>query len=158
MNSSNRNPHIAPSRSDFRIVIAFDYYDGPESGLAVYPSGEAVRFVSVGDSASRMQRGFEMEMIEGDWEPFIESLIQKEGLSTHQRIMVPDASEILASLRENVMRAITIKQFVAVGSPNLEHLLMVQVGEAQLSELRKLGCSPEGFRFARQLVGAKTRR
>jgi hypothetical protein len=35
-------------RPQFDLVIAFDFYDGPENGLALYDSGHAVRFASLG--------------------------------------------------------------------------------------------------------------
>ena len=30
----------------FAVILAFDYYDGPEHGLALYQSGHGVRFSS----------------------------------------------------------------------------------------------------------------
>lgn len=151
MSSSSSKPS---SRMDpnFEVVVAFDYYDGPESGLAIYSSGEGIRFSSVGDSESRLRRGFEMEAIEGDWWPPIRELIRQEGASKPRRVIVPGPTQTLASLRDSVTRAIAKKQFVAVGTPDLLRLSVVPVREVEISQLRELGCSVAGFRFANGLV------
>jgi hypothetical protein len=139
------------------MVVAFDYHDGPESGLAIYASGEGVRFSSVGDSESRLRRGFEMEAIEGDWWPPIRELIRQEGVLKPRRMLVPGPSETLTSLRENVARAVAKKQFVAVGTPDLFRLSVIPVRDAEMSHLRELGCSAVGFRFANALVKGRKR-
>jgi hypothetical protein len=137
---------------NFEVVIAFDYYDGPESGLALYASGEGIRFSSVGDSESRLWRGFEMDAIEGDWWPPIRELIRQEGISEPRRVIVPGPSETLMRLRDNVTRAVAKRQFVGVGTPDLSRMSGVPVREAELSKLRELGCSTAGFKFANGLV------
>lgn len=143
---SNRIDH------NFEVVIAFDYYDGPESGVALYASGEGIRFSSVGDSESRLRRGFEMDAIEGDWWPPIRELIRQEGLSEPRRVIVPGPSETLMRLRENVTQAVAKRHFVGVGAPDLSRMSGIQVTEAELSKLRELGCSTAGFKFANRLV------
>ena len=60
----------------FAVVLAFEYYDGPERGLALYPSGHGVRFSSLGDSKSRLFQAFELIPIEGNWWPRIKALQQ----------------------------------------------------------------------------------
>lgn len=151
MGSSSSKPsnRIDPN---FEVVIAFDYYDGPESGLALYASGEGIRFSSVGDSESRLRRGFEMDAIEGDWWPPIRELIRQAGVSEPRRVIVPGPSETLMRLRENVTRAVVKRQFVGVGAPDLSRMSGVPVREAELSKLRELGCSTAGFKFANGLV------
>lgn len=138
--------------SKFEVVIAFEYYDGPESGLAVYTSGQGVRFSSVGDSESRLQRGFEMEAIEGDWWPPVRELIRQEGVSKPRRMIVPGPSEALMRLKDSVAKAVAKGQFVAVGTPDLLRLSIVPAKEADVAHLRELGGSVGGFRIANGLV------
>jgi len=135
MHSSNNSPSIAWRNPSFEAIIAFNYYDGPESGLAVYSSGEGIRFSSIGDSKNRRQRAFEMEAIEGDWRVSIELLRQNEGALESQRILVPRACQILTALKRDVLLAVTKAQYIAVGSPDLEGVLMLAVNSARLAEL-----------------------
>ena len=151
MHSSSSKP---PSRVDlnFEVVIAFDYYDGPESGLAISTSGVGVRFSSVGDSASRLQRGFELEAIKGDWWPLIKDLIQQEGLSAPRRIIVPGPSETLTRLMDSVATEAATGQYVAVGGPDLSRLSIVALKEPELAQLRQAANSKDGFQLANSLI------
>jgi hypothetical protein len=138
----------------FEVIVAFDYYDGPEHGLALYPSGEGVRFSSLGDSKSRFFRAFELIPIKGTWWPQIKSLQQAAGIDPPRRILVPsEPSDELGQLENDVLQApAAIGQFVGVGSPDLEKLSICAVSQKQLETLRELGCSPAGFQLAHQLV------
>jgi len=139
----------------FQVVIAFDYYDGPESGLAIDAAGKGIRFSSLGDSESRTERAFEMESIDGDWTTWIDALLQLEDPSKSQRVIVPGISAPLTQLRERVSSAVVTKQFVAVGTPDLKRLHIVPITAIQSGNLRKLGCSSAGFQMASQMVNAE---
>lgn len=159
MSSSSESLHEfargSGSASDpgFTVILAFDYYDGPEHGLALYPSGEGVRFSSLGDSKSRLFRAFEFIPIEGNWWPQIKALQQAEGVDPPRRILLPsEGSEALADLESDVLQASAVGQFVGVGSPDLERISISPVTKKQLEDLRKLGCSPTGFELAHQMV------
>jgi hypothetical protein len=132
----------------FVVILAFDYYDGPEHGLAIYPSGHAVRFSSLGDSKSRLFRAFELIPIEGNWWPQISALQQAEGGDLPRRILLPSEGR----LQSDVLQASAVGQFVGVGSPNFEKISISPVTQEQLGELRKLGCSPAGFERAHRIV------
>ena len=146
----------APGSADdpgFEVIVAFDYYDGPEHGLALYPSGDGVRFSSLGDSKSRFFRAFELIPIKGTWWPQVKALQQAAGIDPSRRILVPsEASDGLGQLENDVRQAPAIRQFVGVGSPNLERVSICAVTQEQLEALRELGCSPAGFQLAHQLV------
>jgi len=142
----------------FAVVVAFDYYDGPERGLALYPSGDGVRFASVGDSNSRLFRAFELVPIRGNWWFHVEALQRAAGIDPPRRVLVPaEATEILEQLQKGVIAAPETGQYVGVGTPDLEQLSVSAVSKEQLHALRQLGCSPEGFRSAHQLVKASRR-
>ncbi len=159
MNSSNellqrlaRTPGSAGDPG-FEVIVAFDYYDGPEHGLALYPSGDGVRFSSLGDSKSRFFRAFELTPIKGTWWPQVKALQQTAGIDPPRRILVPsEASVELSQLESNVLQAPAIGQFVGVGSPDFERVSICAVTQEQLEALRELGCSPAGFQMTHQLV------
>ena len=140
----------------FEVIVAFDYYDGPEHGLALFPSGDGVRFSSLGDSKSRLFRAFELIPITGTWWSQVKALQQAEGIDPPRRILVPSkASDELGQLESDVLHATAIGQFVCVGSPDFVRVSVTAVTQEQLGELRKLGCSPAGFQLAHQLVKGK---
>ena len=163
MNSSNdqlqklaRTPGSAGDPG-FAVIVAFDYYDGPEHGLALYPSGDGVRFSSLGDSKSRFFRAFELTPIEGAWWPQVKALQRAAGIDPPRRILMPcEATEELRQLESSVFQAPPIGQFVGVGSPDFERVSICAVTQEQLEALRELGCSPAGFQMAHKLVKSRT--
>lgn len=148
--------HGSTDAPEFEVIVAFDYYDGPEHGLALYPSGDGVRFSSLGDSKSRFFRAFELIPIKGAWWPQVKALQQAAGIDPPRRILVPsEVSDELGQLEGDVLQAPEIGQFVGVGSPDFERVSICAVTHEQLDALRKLGCSPAGFQMAHQLVRAR---
>lgn len=137
----------------FAVIVAFDYYDGPEHGLALYPSGDAVRFSSLGDSRSRLFRAFELVAIEGTWWPQVRALQQAAGVDPPRRMLVPsDPSDTLAQLERDTLQAPSIEQFVGVGSADLERISISPITRKQLEDLQRIGCSPAGFELAHRMV------
>jgi hypothetical protein len=136
----------------FAVIVAFDYYDGPERGLALYPSGDGVRFSSLGDSKSRLFRAFELIPIRGDWWPAVKALHPEAGIDSSRLVLVPKASDVLTRLESEVLNAPATGFYVGVGSPNFEQISVSAVTAEQLETLRQLGCLPAGFRSAHQLV------
>lgn len=53
----------------FHTVIMLDFYDGPESGLIVYPSGAAMRFFPLAESRIVILRAYEFVPLGGNWMP-----------------------------------------------------------------------------------------
>ena len=161
MNSSNeRLGEIAdiPGASrdpGFAVVVAFDFHDGPESGLALYPSGDGVRFKSLGDSTSRLFRAFEVVPIVGDWQSRVESLRTATRQETPHRVLVPSAGALLEKLEREVSEAPATGHYVAVGSPCLELLRVATVSLEQLNALRRLDGSPAAFRCAHSIIKGK---
>lgn len=137
----------------FAVIVAFDYYDGPERGVALYSSGEGVRFSSLGDSGSRLFRAFELIPISGNWWSEVKALQQAGGIDPPQRVLVPaEASDVVARLESDVFSAPATGLYVGVGSPNFEQVHVSAVTQEQLDVLRQLDCSPAGFQSAHRLV------
>jgi hypothetical protein len=150
----------ARSASDpkFAVIVAFDYYDGPEHGLALYHSGHGVRFSSLGDSRSRLFRAFKFIAIDGVWWQQISGLRQAEKPDLMRRIVLPSKeSENLTDFESAAQQARALGQFVGVGSPDLKKLLVSPVTEHELKDLRNLGCSQAGFDLAHRFVKDRRR-
>lgn len=161
MNSSNellgeiaRTPGAARDPG-LTVVVAFDFYDGPESGLALCSSGAGVRFKSLGDSSSRLFRAFELVPIDGDWRSRVESLRTATWHGTANRVLVPPASALLEKLEREVSEAPATGHYVAVGSPYLEFLRVATASLEQLNVLRRLDGSPAAFRCAHAIIKGK---
>lgn len=161
MNSSNellaelaRTPRSARNPG-FAVIVAFDFYDGPESGLALFPSGEGVRFESLGDSAYRMFRAFELVPILGDWRARVENIRMTNGTDREEGFMFAPANDRGERLEQDVNTAESTGQFVCVGDPYLDKLRVTAVTSAQLTALRRLNGSPEAFRLTHALVKGK---
>jgi hypothetical protein len=141
----------------FAVIVAFDYYDGPERGVALYSSGEGVRFSSLGDSKSRLFRAFELAPINGNWWSEVNALQRAIGKDSPQRVLVPsEASDALKRLESDVFAAPAKGLYVGVGSPAFKEFYVSAVSEEQLDRLRQLGRSPAGFQSAHRLIKGYT--
>jgi hypothetical protein len=148
-------PAALASKRDpgFSLIVAFDYYDGPERGLAVYPSGEGVRFSSLGDSQSRLFRAFELTAIKGSWWQQVRSLPEHDNVAPPVRVLIPrETSEALIKLEQDVLHATAMGHYIGVGSSNLEWLIVCSFPEEQFEAIRQLGGSVAGFRLVHQIL------
>lgn len=150
---SRFSPSHTRRETGYEVVVAFDYYDGPERGLALFPSGEGVRFSSLGDSRSRMFRAFELESIGGNWWRQVRALQAFYGVTSSHRVLCPSgASEPLSMLEIGIVDAVATGRHIGVGSPNFEWMLVSDVTDEELKLLRELSPSLAGFNFAHQIV------
>ena len=135
----------------FVLIVAFEYYDGPEKGFALFPSGAGVRFSPLGDSKSRLFRAFELCPSEGDWWPRVRALQETiSGEPSNSRVIVPEEnSETLTLLERDVFDAATADYYVSIGSPNLDWLDVSSISREQLEALRQ---SSIGFHSIHQIL------
>jgi len=157
--SSERLEAFAKECSDqardpgFGVIVAFEYHDGPESGVAVYPSGAGVYFSVLGESRSRLFRAFELSAIEGNWLQRVGSLQKKEAVSPPPHVLVPSNTELERSrLLYDVSNASSKGSYVGVGTPSLNDIQIVSASRKQIEDLRVRGRSEAGFRIAHELV------
>lgn len=138
MNSSNDrlrecSKHGGRRDPGFVVIIVFDFYDGPERGLALYPSGEGGRFSSLGNSKSQIFRAFELIPIEGNWWPTVEVLQKTDRSHSSHRLLWPEqSSEVAMNLEIDVLDAPATGSYIAVGSPYLDKIYISSVAENQL--------------------------
>lgn len=143
----------APCDQGLSLVIAFDYYDGPERGLALWQGSRGVRFSSLGDSRSRCFRAFELALIAGQWNSKAEALIGRELCDSVHRVWVPsEEGEVLERLDADVTSAEALEYFVGVGLPNLNQLAVISLDLELLQSLRNLNGSPAAFQKVHQMI------
>jgi hypothetical protein len=120
----------------FDIIIAFDFYDGPESGLAILKSGDGFRFHSIGESKSRMHRAFWLVPIEGNWTEIVNKL-PKTSTSQSHRVIVPSiSSDIIDQITARTLSSPGDGSFVGVGSPYLDKLTIAPADERILVDIK----------------------
>jgi hypothetical protein len=119
------------------LIVSFKYYDGPESGLALYKSAPALRFESIGDSSSRIFRAFEISCIEGDWWTKANHLpdVAKKAAGTGPVMIFQRASEELTALIGDVEAASPTASYIGVGCASMEWLKVSPVSGPELSAL-----------------------
>lgn len=137
----------------FELIIAFDYYDGPERGLALLSCGEGLRFSTLGDSRSRLFRSFELTPIEGTWWAQARSVPEVAAAPPSRPIVLPSgAGKAICELERQVFSAPATGHYVGVGGAHFEWLAVSAVGEEELQALRRLGGSPAGFESVHRLL------
>lgn len=148
---SARNRAFA--KPGFEAIVALDFYDGPESGLAIYASGAGLRFDSLADSRSRCFRSYELIPVEGNWKGSVAKLRSVDPRGQASRVIIPrEDSDELTKLELDIYAAHANGLYLAIGSPWVEKLNIMPISEAALVEIRRLKRSPEGFRAAHSLV------
>ncbi|WP_457333707.1 hypothetical protein [Rhizobacter sp. P5_C2] len=134
----------------FELVLAFDYYDGPESGIAVLASGQAVRFTSLGDSNSRLFRAFEFHPLQGSWWPQVLKVPDVQEamplLCDGRRVLNPGMSEAINTLQRQVFDAPVDGAFIGVGAASWKWLTVMSVREDELYSIRQMQGSPLAYR------------
>jgi len=162
MNSSNEqlmafaNTRGKEKNPGFISIVAFDYYDGPEQGLAIYPSGAGVRFSSLGDSRSRLFRAFSFVAIDGDWLKRSKDLQELSVEHSSQRIFLPmEESKLFDVFEQDVSCAAERGYYVGVGSPTLDCLSIATISNEALEAIRKSHNSVDSFHNVHQLIKDK---
>lgn len=137
----------------FSMIVAFNYYDGPESGIAVFPSGAGVRFESLGESRSRLFRAFELAALEGNWVHEAQALNQGAFRKPTGRVLLSSRGDERDQRFEARVRAAAVAEyFVGVGSANLDWLSISNVEAGQLKGLRTLSGPLAAFNAVRRLM------
>lgn len=155
---SSNHPNLSSAefgknhRTHFQHVVVFDYDDGPASGLATYASGEGVRFISVGDSKSRLKRAFVLSHVRGKWNDAVEKQ-KRHAYLTDARVLLPrDDNLELKELERRVSSAAVIGDFVGIGRPSMEHLRVAPLSQVSKEKLISLAHTPSGFQLAERLA------
>lgn len=158
MTFSNNSPNLSTAapgeffRTHFKRVIVFGYDDGPASGLAIYASGKGVRFFTVGDSQTRMERAFVISHIRGEWSEAVEEL-SRFAIMSDARILVPRGDSVaLRQLERRVDSAEALDEYVGFGPPDMERLMVAPLAPKSKAELIRLRDTLSGFELAERLA------
>jgi hypothetical protein len=121
---TSRSAHEPP----FASIIAFDYYDGPESGLAICSSGLGLRFRSLADSHSRRFRAFHFTTLSGDWTSQGANIRNILEAQPEAKILLPknavdkEVTDAFDTLESKIDLAKAIDNYIGIGSPDLSCL------------------------------------
>jgi len=138
----------------FDLVIGFGFYDGPENGIAVYKSGRAIRFVSLGDSKYNCFRCFDLIEMPGSWWRRLSEIDEiSKILDAKQRVFIPSSSsDYLADIEAEVASFSSSEHQIGIGSPYLEWLRLAPISTIQINEAKKIPNAIERYRFFHKLV------
>lgn len=136
----------------FPTIISFEYYDGPERGLALLPSGRGARFTALGESRTRLQRAFVFTTIAGQWETQTSFLQVDEANRKGIRILVPEDDVRLDALEMQVFNAEALAHYVGLGSPKMEGFKLHELSREQHVSLMRSTSPASAFRLASQLI------
>jgi hypothetical protein len=135
---------------EFDLVVALDYYDGPERGVALYSTGAALRFSTLGESRSRCFRAFEFVAIDGSWWDAAVNAVEPDG---SHRIVVPAASSLaLTQFEHSVAEAVPTGTYLAVGNPALDWIEVCPASSGDLCSLREMNGATAAFHRVHQLI------
>ena len=145
------------TQEKFEIIVAFEFYDGPEDGAALLKGGGALRFTALAESKYRIFRAYLVEEIEGDWINSFRSLgIETEAYKPCQAIFLPDSPEADA-FKESIIRANSSKLYVAVGSSYFWNLKFIETDRSTISYLMNINDNDKIFREAHNIVKTRLR-
>lgn len=107
--------------SGFTRLLAFEYYDGPEFGVALYASGSGVRFKVLSESPKRLFRAFEVVPLSLSCEIIIDEALRECEIYNRERIIFPKSRSIaLDRIEQRILNEKQEISFFAVGDPLLE--------------------------------------
>lgn len=139
--------------SCFTSVLAFEYYDGPEKGLAVFETGDGLRFLAIGDSRSGLFRAFELFPIAGNWSAAFEKIQAAEnGVQDHQVLFPQNCPDEVNSLEKEVFGEEVSGHYLGIGSPQFEWLYVVHLARDEIAQIRQSVTPQARFDQAHRLL------
>lgn len=148
-NSNNLTASIAEKRDPgFQLVVALEFYDGPEYGVAILPNGEGVRFTSLGESRGRLFRAFKLELLHGDWRERCQMVQELRAHDPRQVVFLPSERTDELDNFEKRLRSEAVQQsYVGVADPYFQWVAAIPATQTclELSEAK-------GFRYVHKLL------
>ncbi len=138
----------------FDIVLGFDFYDGPENGIAVYPSGNVVRFESIADSKYNCFRCYYLSGLPISFREKVEAIYEViEARENGRRIVLPNTSSPeLEALEAEVASAASLSHGFAIGSPYLEWFKLAPILFSQKAEAMEIIDPIKRYKFAHNIL------
>ncbi|WP_171089699.1 hypothetical protein [Usitatibacter rugosus] len=139
----------------FSLVVGFDYYDGPEDGLGVFPSGVGMRFVAVGESRTRRFRAFLLDLLEGDWGARVRSLPDCKDVASTVRVIAPLNSSPACESLQNDLKATPVKvHLIGIARLDFSWISWIPVSTADYTAIREQSQVEDGYQIVHALLKA----
>lgn len=120
---------------NFANVIAFDFYDGIESGVGLFPCGMALRFVYLTESRTNLFKAFRIDLINGNWTKYIDLY----------PFLPPCGNKQFQEFSEKIEAEKTLRTFIGIGNFSLDGLLIAPISTAEIEHLRSRNCEANLF-------------
>jgi hypothetical protein len=114
---------------NFDLIVATDFYDGPEEGFVFYSSGEGLRFSVVAESRFPIFRAFGFALLDGNWSEMVGDIIETSPRRVSGGVLVfsndshHGVSELFAAASAARERA----YYVGVGNAYLKNIAVTAV-------------------------------
>lgn len=118
----------------FDLLLALDFYDGPETGFAFYSSGECLRFSVVAEARYPILRAFALDLLDGNWAQMVE--VVTDTLPPNSQMVFASEAEETASLLRSVSEAIDLSHYIGVGGAYLDGLAVIAVSKMELDHFK----------------------
>jgi hypothetical protein len=123
-------------RMAFDLVVALDFYDGPENGFAFHSSGEGLRFSVVAESKVRLFRAFTFTLLCGNWTEMIKKVVDTSLVSATSRMVFAfETDDGISALVASAREAKEQSYYVGVGSAYLDNLAITAISKADIDNL-----------------------
>ena len=120
----------------FDLVVALDFYDGPENGFAFHSSGEGLRFSVVAESKIRLFRAFTFTLLCGNWTEMIEKVVDASLVpATSRMVFAFETDDGVSALVASAREAKEQSYDVGVGSAYLDNLAITAISRADIDNL-----------------------
>ena len=110
---------------NFANVIAFDFYDGIESGVGLFPCGTALRFTYLTESRTNLFKAFRIDLIDGNWTKYIDLY----------PFLPPCGNKQFQEFSKRIETEKALKTFIGIGNFSLDRLLIAPISSAEIEHL-----------------------
>lgn len=148
------SPFGVKVRTDFDLVLAFKYYDGPEHGVALTREQRAIRISVLGESNSGRYRAFLFEVLPDEFGAKACELPEVVGARQQQYVTIVPNSPSAAWSKFSVEadEASAKAAFLAVGPGSIDWVRLSPLGRAEEESLRSINDARKAFRRANSIV------
>jgi hypothetical protein len=124
----------------FDLVVARDFYDGPESGVAFYCTGEALTFSVVGESEPPMFRAFVFTLLNGNWAQLVKEVMDTSPRPTGSWMVFDSETDpAIAELMTSVSQSTEQCYYFGIGTGYFDELDLKVVSKGELDDLKTSG-------------------
>jgi hypothetical protein len=115
----------------FDLLLAIDFYDGPETGFAFYSSGECLRFSVVAEAKHPILRAFAFDLLDGNWAQMVKNVTDTSPPNSWM-VFASETDDARSALLRSVSEATELSHYIGVGGAYLDGLAVMAISKMEL--------------------------